>query len=221
MYASRAFRTSDEIKIADFVINTKIVFNDDQLSKEDLSIYRHLQRVVETIRVHQHCSKSSCFNSLQVTYRLFYNEKVEFHYFVIFEETEKEVAKLNIVDRQMLFSFKRKKDNTDTFDWLKDALSELLTYILRDFEEKDRVGLIIKHEEDQTKMATFPISLKNHLEASVIIDTLNSISRIEGLLIAEERMFLQVIRIRIPAFYKKLSQKDLLSVGCSDVLSWM
>nr|CAI5868766.1 unnamed protein product [Callosobruchus analis] len=221
MYATRAFRTSDEIKIADFVINSKIVFNDDQLTKEDLSIYRHLQRVVETIRVHQYCTKSTCLNSLQVTYRLFSKDRVEFQHFVIFEQTEKEVAKLNIVDRQMVFSFKKKRENTDTFDWLKDALSELLSYVLKDFEEKDRVGLIIKQEEDQEKLATFPINLKNHLEASVIIDTLNSIDRIKGLLIAEEKMFLQVVRIRIPAFYKKLSQKDLLSVGCTDVLSWM
>ncbi|CAH1961063.1 unnamed protein product [Acanthoscelides obtectus] len=223
MYATFAFRTSHEIRIADFAINSKIVFDDDQLSKDDIDVYRHLQRIVETFRAHQHCSsKSPSFHSLQVAYRIFSKERVEFQFFLIYEVTEKEVPKLNILERQMVFSFKRKTDNTDTFDWLKNALSELLNYVLREFEEEDRVGLIIKHEDDQTKMATFPISLKNHLEASVIIDTLNSIARIKGSLIAEEKMYLQVIRIRTPVLYKKIiSREDVLSLGCSDTLSWM
>lgn len=88
-------------------------------------------------------------------------------------------------------------------------MDELLTYSLRDVAEADRVGLVLKYDNRQYENAAFPIKFKDHLKACIIFDTLTSLQTRE-LLVTGKRMNLQVIRIRLPILYKKLTVEDVV-----------
>lgn len=109
-----------------------------------------------------------------------------------------------------IFCFTKKNNNH--YDIFQDALSELLNYVLREFDDTDRVGIVIKHEQQRDKKATFPIRLKTHLESAIILDTLHSILRLNRSITSEERMTLQVVRIRLPQIYRQLNQEHLTTV---------
>lgn len=88
-------------------------------------------------------------------------------------------------------------------------MDELLTYALRDVAEADRVGLVIKYENHQYENAAFPIKFKNLLKASIIFDTLTSFQTRE-LLVTGKRMNLQMVRVRLPVMYRKLTMEDVV-----------
>lgn len=117
MYGEGAFRTCEEIKAADFTISFKIIFNDHQLTAEELEKYRHMQKVLDTIRAHQQPTRST--SSTEESYRYFSSEEVNFKYFVKYTEAEKEVTKFNVFERRITFSFHPVSENSSAIIWLK------------------------------------------------------------------------------------------------------
>lgn len=118
MYAASAFKTSDEIKIADLTISIKVVFHDEHISSDDLEIYNHLQRVIDAIRLHEQ-NKALNLSPTDEIFRYLCTDTIDFNYFVKYGENEREIRKLNIVERRIIFAFKARHESVSTFDWLK------------------------------------------------------------------------------------------------------
>ncbi|XP_028138386.1 uncharacterized protein LOC114332809 [Diabrotica virgifera virgifera] len=207
MFAEGAFKSTDEIKMVDYTINYKIVFDNEYVEDNNLKIYEHLQRVVELVR--KNYSDVDRGRELETKFRCFSTDIFDFNYFIKCGENEREVKQLNIIERRIIFTFKRKHESMTVLRWLKNALGELITYALKEFEESDRVGIVIKHESQRDRKATFPIHLKTELEAAIILDTLTNVIKINGCFAAEERMTLQVVRIKPPGPSKQIRPEYL------------
>lgn len=119
MYASGAFRTADEITMADFTINYKIVFNNEVITKEQLEVYRHLQGLMDTIRAKQGGHRYAIQSNAQVIFRCFSTDETHFNFFVKYGENERESPKFSMVERRMIFAFKKKMSDVSCVDWLK------------------------------------------------------------------------------------------------------
>lgn len=127
MYASSVFVTADEIKIADLTVNLKIIFADEPILPEDKAVYWHLQKVVDAIRMHEQYRELNLTPTDEL-FRYFSEDTIHFHYFVKYGEHEREISRLNIIERRIIFAFKPKEEGVSDFDWLKVSLNLVTFY---------------------------------------------------------------------------------------------
>ncbi|XP_056639738.1 uncharacterized protein LOC130447103 [Diorhabda sublineata] len=219
MFAEGSFRSSDEIKMADYAINCKIVFENEHITNEDLQLYKLLQRVIDAVRIEYENDEFSTMVNREEIFRHFSTLLVEYEHFMKFGENEREVDQLNIVERRIIFAFKRRKDYVPFITWLQVSLHDVINYVIHSFDETDRIGIVIKHEYQRDTIATFPIRFKS--------DVINATSpenfslqafQINGSFPEEEKMTLQIVRLKLPNPHKLLKRQYIPNWNYNDLV---
>jgi hypothetical protein len=136
--------------------------------------------------------------------------------FRILDETSKQFPKFNTTGRSLLIKFNNPGEEQEPMTYLKESITALTDYLVREVPDRDMVGLSIRNTENlQDKAIGISLRRRDQLKPDVVWSVLCKIIQSNARFALTDRLEVHLDHVRMPAGNGRVKTKG----RCIDILS--